>query len=196
MQFLQALSDNATLRIAGIAVDRHALALRPRQNPAEKSTQVTRELPSTLLNACCHLRSYFSNHARFLACAESFFAVLDDRPTRAAHWIKVKNPNSPTAKRIAKSSGRRIVAGSPALMEETMSKTATTAIKFYVKENADGKPFLSLEFHGGLPNDALLLNEAHLYLNFRQRMSIDEAKDIARQMNENIESLSVMTPTL
>ena len=77
-----------------------------------------------------------------------------------------------------------------------MSKTATTAIKFYVKENADGKPFLSLEFHGGLPNDVLLLNEAHLHLNFRQGMSIDEAKDIARQMNENIVSLSVMTPTL
>jgi hypothetical protein len=38
MQFLQALSDNATLRIAGIAVNRHALALRPRQNPAKEST--------------------------------------------------------------------------------------------------------------------------------------------------------------
>jgi hypothetical protein len=81
-------------------------------------------------------------------------------------------------------------------MEETMSKTATTPIKFYVKENADGRPFLSLEFHGGLPNDVLLLNEAHLHLNFRQQMSIDEAKDIARQMNKTIESLSVMTPTL
>src|ERR1700736_3524186 len=86
---------------------------------------------------------------------------------RSPHWVK------------------RIVAGSPAPWRRTMSKTATTAIKFYVKENPDGKPFLSLEFHGGLPNDVLLLNEAHLYLNFRQQMSIDEAKDIARQMNEN-----------
>lgn len=47
---LQHLRDHAGLWIVGIAVERHALAFRPRHDPAEDALQVARELQSTTSN--------------------------------------------------------------------------------------------------------------------------------------------------
>ena len=73
-------------------------------------------------------------------------------------------------------------------------KTETTDVKFVVKEGGpDDPPFLAMEFLGGLPEDVLLLNEAHLFLNFRHNVSYDEAVSIAGELNDRIKSLSIMT---
>jgi hypothetical protein len=74
-----------------------------------------------------------------------------------------------------------------------MPKTERTICKFFVKEDAEGGTFLSLEFLGGLPDDVLMLNEAHLYFNFRQPVSYEDAQAFAKELNARIDSLSVMT---
>ena len=74
-----------------------------------------------------------------------------------------------------------------------MPKTERTPCKFVVKEGADGTPFLAVDFLGGLLDDILLLNEAHLHFNLRHPVSYEEAKAFAGELNARIDSLSVMT---
>jgi hypothetical protein len=74
-----------------------------------------------------------------------------------------------------------------------MPKTERTHCKFIVKEGPDGTPFLAIDFLGGLRDDILLLNEAHLHFNLRQPVSYEDAKAFAGELNAHIDSLSVMT---
>jgi hypothetical protein len=64
-----------------------------------------------------------------------------------------------------------------------MPKTERTTCKFFVKEDAEGGTFLSLEFLGSLPDDVLMLNEANLCFNFRQPMSYEDAQAFAKELN-------------
>jgi hypothetical protein len=59
--FPQDPGDCARFRAAGIAVDRQALALRPRQNSAKEALQVALEFPSTAFDARLRL---LANHLR------------------------------------------------------------------------------------------------------------------------------------
>jgi hypothetical protein len=102
---LQQLCDHAGLGFAGIAVERHALGLRPCHDPAEYALQVAPELQSTPLDACLRWRRCLSNHARILASAGSLIVVPDDGGRRCRSPMAGGAIARPFLKKTGKSAG-------------------------------------------------------------------------------------------
>jgi len=73
----------------------------------------------------------------------------------------------------------------------TNAKTEAVDCKFIVKEGASG-PFLAIETLGDAP---LMLTGVHLNLHFRNDPDIEQATQIAKELNKNIKRLSVLTFT-
>jgi hypothetical protein len=70
-----------------------------------------------------------------------------------------------------------------------MATTETVACKFTVKETGSGTPYLAIEFLGQVP---LMLVGNHVSLHFSRDQSIERAQEVAQQMNDLFERVSIM----